>query len=139
VCAFLKTSFHHQAAATTELVGKLPFSFSLLMYKVERKNCRVHKLLQQTLIPKYIFLDRTRILTHVFVHPPSKKINCMTHLLLKCLSLNHSSGFCLNFDLFLPPCLPAFMSTSKECIITFPSSAKSIHKIVASHRQSKNC
>jgi hypothetical protein len=31
------------------------------------------------------------------------------------------------------------MSTSKECIITFPSSAKSIHKIVASHRQSKNC
>lgn len=139
-CAFLKTSFHHQAAATTELVGKLPFSFSLLMYKVERKNCRVHKLLQQTLIPKYIFLDRTRILILMYLYIQlAKKINCMTHLLLKCLSYKHSSGFCLNFDLFLPPCLPAFMSTSKECIITFPSSAKSSHKIVPLHRQSKNC
>jgi hypothetical protein len=31
------------------------------------------------------------------------------------------------------------MSTSNECIITFPSSAKSSHKIVPLHRQSKNC
>lgn len=107
VCAFLKTSFHHQAAATTELVGKLPFSFSLPMYKVERKNCRVHKLLQQTLIPKYVFLDKTRILIlmYLYIHLAKKSIVWHTFFWNACLRTIPVDSVWILTSSCLPACL----------------------------------